>query len=211
MANTIRRVEWSIESAQGSVAGFLEWPRWAGFPGDQQLNELLNQTIRDADLVGQFEGAFISTDPRWFGLWIDSPLTAAQCSLLQRSLSGMGEEVKRRLFAWLEGKQREHPTEFTSEYVADYQEAIEEDHRNLAEFLAALKAGQEPGVILHVSLAPPGHTDFGYYTIFSHCPRYKADAPDGLDAEVCCPVCGNGYRPSDTHSMTEMHLGTEDS
>src|SRR5437870_1341139 len=59
---------------------------------------------------------------------------------------------------------------------------------------------------MHVSLAPPGHTDLGWYTIFSHCPRCKAASPverwkrKYRDEEIACAICGARYSPAKTHS-----------
>ena len=53
-----------------------------------------------------------------------------------------------------------------------------QDHR-VVHFLNALHAAINWELPLHVSLAPLGHTDFGWYTVFPHCPRCKANAPVG--------------------------------
>lgn len=59
---------------------------------------------------------------------------------------------------------------------------------------------------MHVQLTPPGHTDFGWYTIFSHCPGCKAEAPvkrwrrKYRDEEIECAVCGANYSPAKTRS-----------
>jgi len=57
-------------------------------------------------------------------------------------------------------------------------------------------------------MGSPGHTDFGYYTIFPHCPYCKAEArikrwqrhypTESYD----CPVCGTQYVPAEAASTT---------
>src|SRR5262249_5925396 len=51
--------------------------------------------------------------------------------------------------------------------------------KDIRHFLNALEAAIRWELPVHVSLAPLGHTDFGWYTVFPHCPRCKANAPVG--------------------------------
>ncbi len=76
-------------------------------------------------------------------------------------------------------------------------------------FRNALQAALAWDLPLHVSLAPLGHTDFGYCTIFPHCPRCKACAPFKRWQESCptrrhkCRACGHKFIPNDHHSMAQ--------
>ena len=73
-------------------------------------------------------------------------------------------------------------------------------------FLKALEAAVRWELPVHVSLAPLGHTDFGMYTVFPHCPRCKANAPVGRWKESYtkepheCRVCGHTFIPDEHHS-----------
>jgi hypothetical protein len=62
---------------------------------------------------------------------------------------------------------------------------------------------------LHVTLAPPGHTDFGWWTTFAHCPRCKAGAPvepwkKVRSAWLTCGMCGHEFDPATTASCETM-------
>ena len=80
---------------------------------------------------------------------------------------------------------------------------IDED---LVPFVKALKVALAWELPLHVSIGPPGHTDFGYYTVFPHCPRCKAEAPverwkdEYPDEQLDCQVCGQQFNPNEHHS-----------
>jgi hypothetical protein len=75
-------------------------------------------------------------------------------------------------------------------------------------FCNALKAAVDWDLPLHVAMAPPGHTDMGWYTVFPHCPRCKASAPFKRwqntypTTPYKCQVCGHDFVPNDHHSMT---------
>jgi formylglycine-generating enzyme required for sulfatase activity len=81
---------------------------------------------------------------------------------------------------------------------------------DLRQFQAALRAAIDWELPLHVEMAPPGHTDLGWYTIFPHCPRCKAGAPVARwqesypDELIECPVCGQRYSPAKTHKAERM-------
>ena len=80
---------------------------------------------------------------------------------------------------------------------------------NVDHFLAALRKSLDWELPLHVALAPLGHTDFGWYTVFPHCPRCKANAPVGRwkteypSEPHICQVCGNTFIPNENHSATK--------
>ena len=87
------------------------------------------------------------------------------------------------------------------------------DHRqirNFASIISAIESAKQRNLRLHVQLLPLGHTDFGIYTIFPHCPFCKANAPvkpwqRRYPTELfTCEVCGTKYSPSETASMRRM-------
>lgn len=81
--------------------------------------------------------------------------------------------------------------------------------RDVVHFLNALKVAISWELSIHVSLAPPGHTDFGWYTMFPHCPRCKAEARVGRWKErypsdpYVCQVCGHTFNPNEHHSSEQ--------
>jgi hypothetical protein len=77
MADTIQGVQWSL-GADERRAGFLWFPG-----GRQDPEEVLVEAVYHAKLGNRLCEAFPRTRPFWYGLWIESPLTAPQCSVLQ--------------------------------------------------------------------------------------------------------------------------------
>lgn len=92
------------------------------------------------------------------------------------------------------------------EPICDFNDPQDQD---VVHFLSALKAAASRELPLHVSMPPPGHTDFGFYTVFPHCPRCKAEAPVGRwkekysDEPLECRVCGHTFNPNEHHSSQE--------
>ncbi len=85
---------------------------------------------------------------------------------------------------WINSPLRRAQTEFLHELLdaaCDYGDPRDKDIRH---FLKALEAAIRWELPVHVSLAPLGHTDFGWYTIFPHCPRCKANACVGAGRTV---------------------------
>jgi Zn ribbon nucleic-acid-binding protein len=82
----------------------------------------------------------------------------------------------------------------------------------IAPFLASLQIAGEGTLPLNVSLEPPGHVDFGWYTVFAHCPRCKVESPierwqETIPTELIeCGICGQVYSPADTFSRSEFQL-----
>ena len=210
MADTIRGVAWHLEKTQDAtlhLEGFLSWPRRVGFPGESEwLIQLLQEIVVDQDLQLSLQTNFEITQPMWFGLWIRSPLNKSQCSLLHGLLLEMGEQIMETIIAELEQKHRENPDKFTTSEVMEYKQTYDEDHRNLLEFLSALKIAITHDIPMHVALTPSGHADFGFLTTWPHCPRCKADSPlNKWDEKECvCATCGNIYFPMETTSMEKL-------
>jgi hypothetical protein len=80
---------------------------------------------------------------------------------------------------------------------------------DVGHFLGAMKAALQWELPVHVALAPLGHIDLGWYTIFPHCPRCKANAPVGrwresyADTPHTCEVCGHIFNPNEQHSSKQ--------
>ena len=107
---------------------------------------------------------------------------------------------------WINSPLRRAQAEFLHELLdaaCDHDDPQDKDVRH---FLKALAAAIRWELPVHVSLAPLGHTDFGMYTVFPHCPRCKANAPVGRWKESYpkepreCRVCGHAFNPDEHHS-----------
>ncbi len=106
---------------------------------------------------------------------------------------------------WIDSPLRRVQAEFLHDLLdaaCDHDDPQEKDVRH---FLKALEAAVRWELPVHVSLAPLGHTDFGMYTVFPHCPRCKANAPVGRWRESYpkepheCRVCGHTFNPDEHH------------
>ena len=81
--------------------------------------------------------------------------------------------------------------------------------RDLVHFVNALGIAVEWELPIHVSIGPPGHTDFGVYTVFPHCPRCKAEASVDRwqdkypEVPIQCRVCGHSFNPNEHRSTRE--------
>ena len=107
---------------------------------------------------------------------------------------------------WINSPLKRVQAEFLHELLnaaCDHDDPQDKDVRH---FLRALEAAVRWELPVHVSLAPLGHTDFGMYTVFPHCPRCKANAPVGRWKESYttepheCRVCGHTFNPDEHHS-----------
>jgi ssDNA-binding Zn-finger/Zn-ribbon topoisomerase 1 len=92
---------------------------------------------------------------------------------------------------------------------------LERERTGISHFLKALAICENFDLPLHVSLAPLGHTDLGWYTVFPHCPRCKATSPgerwlnEHPKDLLTCQVCGACFNPADTHRQEEMNWDSE--
>lgn len=86
----------------------------------------------------------------------------------------------------------------------------EPEDKDIHHFLSALTAAIRWELPVHVSLFPLGHTDLGWYTVFPHCPRCKANALVGRwkvsyqQTPYECQVCGHGFIPDEHHSQERL-------
>ena len=139
-----------IASCAGDI---FQWPESPDT--EVQLQSIISRLGLERD----FQECFPATRPLWYGLWAVSPVPIKALPLLRTLLSEILAEDKREMTAL--GKV---------------------DHDQLGQFstlIAAIDRSEANGVPLHVELLPLGHTDFGIYTIFPHCPLCKATARVG--------------------------------
>ncbi len=111
---------------------------------------------------------------------------------------------------WIDSPLRRRQCEVLHEL---FNEACDYDSKRddgIFHFIHALKAAMDWELPLHVSLAPLGHTDFDWYTVFPHCPRCTANAPVGRwktefsSEDFECKVCGNVFNPNEHHRSERM-------
>jgi hypothetical protein len=155
------------------------------YPESAETQEQLERIIDRLGLADAVADAFPPTTPIWYGLWARSPLSPPAVRLLRTIIAAMRDEDARET-----GTVRERHLP------------------KLDRFVRAAELAEERDLGLHVSMAPPGHTDFGWYTVFPHCPfckaaarleRWKRSYPTRLYA---CHACGTQYPPAETASST---------
>lgn len=152
----------------------------------KELEEQLDRLIDRLGLAPKLDAIFPKTRLQWFRFWIHSPIPPEGAALLQQLLEAVYEEDDQS---------------YKSSGRSDYGQQADLDA-----FVKALGRSVRSNIPLHVSLSPPGHTDFGWYTIFSHCPCCKAAAPvepwkrKYRDEDVECAICNAKYSPAKTHS-----------
>jgi hypothetical protein len=160
-------------------------------PDSPNVEKQLGAAIKRLGVRREISVEFLATRSLWYGLWARSPLNDECCRLLGLVLS----DLIRQNLALSE----------------PFEAATDPKHVEaaLGLFIAATKIARERHVSLHVSMAPPGHTDFGVYTIFPHCPRCKAEAnlkrwEYRPPAEpYTCKVCGQVFSPAATASSED--------
>jgi len=110
---------------------------------------------------------------------------------------------------WINSPLRRAQAEFLHELLGAACDPDDSQDKDIRHFLQALEAAVRWELPVHVSLAPLGHTDFGWYTVFPHCPRCKANAPVGRWKESYtkatheCRVCGHTFIPDEHHSSEQ--------
>ncbi len=166
-------------------AGTLE--QW---PASPETEAQLQGIVSRLGLAAELATCFPATTPLWYGLWAVSPVPTKSLPLLGLLLSEMLEEDRREMELNHRVDQRQ---------IDDFTRTIE-----------AIAVARKTGIALHVELSPLGHTDFGVYTIFPHCPfckatarteRWQARYPTQLHT---CQVCGTRFSPAETSSSKRM-------
>lgn len=162
-------------------------PQW---PDSPDTEEQLHRIINRLGLEVAMEDAFPKTTPIWYGLWAVSPVPHASLGILRTLLSEMLKEDEAELML-----QDQRGMDQLNEFNA---------------MLSAIDIAQSQRLNLHVRLLPLGHTDFGIYTVFPHCPFCKATAKvarwqrEYPIAHHVCHVCGTKYSPQETASSEKM-------
>src|SRR4051812_8339290 len=87
MSDTIQTVRWSLGGDDQDPRHHL-WPSFD--------DAALWASIRSTAIESQLRAAFQITDPLWYGFWIDSPLSQAQCRLLSILLTDLRSEISGR-------------------------------------------------------------------------------------------------------------------
>lgn len=162
----------------------------------EDLHEQLERLVDRFGLETKLDSIFPKTRLQWFRFWINSPIPAEGAAVLHQLFEALLEDDS------LESKisRRLPPGE----------------REDLSGFLWSLDRSVTANIPLYVSLAPPGHTDLGWFTIFSHCPRCKAEAPverwkrKYKDEEIECAICGAKYSPARTHSAVRDDFELKD-
>ena len=159
--------------------GFFHLP-WDVFETSVQA------VINRLGLATKLDEVFPRTQVQWLRFWIQSPVPVEGVRLLHVLLTAVLEDQAAK--------------------PAGSNRFSHDQREELLGFLKVLDRSLMAGINLHVNMAPPGHTDFGYHTIFPHCPRCKAEArlkrwkSKYPDEEVACFICGHKYSPARTHS-----------
>lgn len=165
-------------------------------PDSQETEEQIRGIIFRLGLERQFEEMFPKTTPIWYGLWAVSPVPTQSLELLRTIISTMRDE---------------YALEMEINHKVDKKLLWEFTH-----FVKATEVAQQQNIPLHVNLLPLGHTDFGWHTIFPHCPFCKAAArierwqrkyPTAL---YDCHVCGRRYSPAETAQGKRMNKEQDD-
>ncbi|HEY4328118.1 MAG TPA: hypothetical protein VGN88_00155 [Phycisphaerae bacterium] len=171
------------EPIPAGCAGYLRQRPWC-----HETQGYLEKIVSRLGLESTIAETFVKTTPIWFGLWTHPVLSPKQAALMETLLSALMGEWGDVPSDWLDTREREQ----------------------FQLFVTALRIAQGGKAILHVQMAPPGHTDFGWYTIFPHCPLCKAEAdverwkrsyPAAL---YTCKVCGTVYSPAEHASAERM-------
>jgi hypothetical protein len=145
-------------------------------PGDPELQKQLLSILSRLGLGLDHAAAFAPTTKSWYGLWARSPLSADALRVLQKLMRGIQDE-----------------------------QCTDSELRDLTRFIRATELALQHRLHLHVSLAPPGHSDLGYVTNFPHCPFCKAESTNAgrwkrkYSTEVTtCGICGTRFVPAET-------------
>ena len=188
MADTSPCVVWEWEPAEKAILTEIEPQK--GWFWDFTDDKLLWRAIRNGNLESRLRAEFTFTNPVWYGLWMDSPLNAAQCSVLYDLFSLFiirYIELKYRIDAFLKVLQK-----------------VSSGQGRLKVWLGS------PG---HTDFGI--HTTFAHCPrckCIAPVPRW--DASEYHD-EISCPICDTRYIPAEIYSKEEMaepddNEGTQD-
>jgi hypothetical protein len=123
------------------------------YQGPERIAAELQQIIEGPNLGDALAEHFTETTPIWYGLWTKSPLSKGAMQVLRRIVWVLLDD---------------------NAVAARASTSRRTDAADLRAFARATELAEAHGLPLSVCVAPPGHTDFGIYTIFPHCPLCKA-------------------------------------
>jgi transposase-like protein len=155
-------------------------------------------------LGSRFRDAFLHSEPIEYGWFASSPLNAEQMMLLRIYADSLMVNPPRRAGSKYRALATEVQTGFRAEEAEERRPC--RIGADVAEFRSALELAGKADLQMHVELTPPGHVDFGFYTVHCHCPRCKSPAPverwqKEYPAEPYdCPACGFTYALAETTS-----------
>jgi hypothetical protein len=165
-------------------AGCVGWLLPCSTDSEGDLKTIISRLGLEAALAEHF----VATTPIWFGLWAKPVLSPKAAGLLATLLTELT------------------PVRGTGES----EEAYIDRHEEFTAFISAARIAESEIARLRVWMPPPGHTDFGWYTVFAHCPLCKAEAdlkrwkgkyPVAL---YTCKVCGTRYSPAKQASVERL-------
>ena len=151
-----------------------------------ELQEQLDRLIDRLGLASKLDSIFPQTRLHWFRFWIRSPIPDGGAALLHQLLEAVYEEDAQAYQVSGGSDRGQQP--------------------DLNAFVKGLERSMTSNIPMHINLAAPGHTDFGWYTTFPHCPSCKAEAPvqrwkrKYRDEEIACDMCGANFSPAKTYS-----------
>src|SRR4051812_39328239 len=154
----------------GCANSFYLWP------SDSRLEMCLRRIVARLGIEAEVHDAFLPTTPMWYGFWARSPLSPRAARPLAVVMRALANELP--------------PASGDDEWQ-------QSQLTKLREFVLAAEICATRRLPLHVLMGPPGHTDFGIWTTFPHCPACKAEADlepwkRRYPTEECaCKVCGS--------------------
>lgn len=175
MADTLQTVRWSL-TGDAARGGFLAPPVARERPNDVRWHSIRRTTLEE-----KLRSEFHFTEPVWYGLWLNSPLTREQCVLLRTLLTDVAVLARRY-----------------RDRVQPFLEAL----RDAAETGAAMNVSLAPpghvdmGWITTFVHCPRCKAEGPF-------PRWQKNYPVDL---ILCPVCGHSYSPAATHIMEREYF-----
>lgn len=179
--------------ANTALEGLAGCTGWISLrPYSEELDTQLRELVGELDLTAATARAFPTAALLWFSFWMDSPLSAAAMQVLVPLLES-----------------------FVERHLSD-SNTSQQPASSLTGFIRAMERAQYFGLDLRVEMMPLGHTDFGVWTTFAHCPRCKAGAPvepwqKVRHAWLTCQMCGEEFDPAITASRQPMPSDSKDS
>lgn len=181
MADTGICVVWSL---QNETADHTEQSGFFSLYPDQDLEETLWDAIEEQNLHAQLQAEFQITRPLWYGLWLGSPLSRRQSTVLYKLFSDVAGQsllYRRELRPFLAALH--HASEGRGQLNVRLTPPGHTDFGMLTTFAHCPRCKAE---------AP--------------FPRWQ----DYPSEQIACPVCNHEFSPTATHSSREYHVkGTE--